>query len=66
MYINFFSHVSGITLLGVPVEIYNYGSQLVVAFMTHFIVIVVIIKIYLPVFYNLQVMSANEVRISKI
>lgn len=64
MYKHVFSHVSCVTLLGVPVEIYNYGSQLVVAYLTHFVVIVIIVKVYLPVFYNSQVMSANEVCIS--
>ncbi|XP_050436170.1 sodium-coupled monocarboxylate transporter 1-like isoform X1 [Adelges cooleyi] len=54
------SHISGITLLGVPSEVYVYGTQyLVIGFINVFIIIIVI-YIYLPVFYDLQLTSVYE------
>lgn len=56
-----FSHISGITLLGVPSEIYNYGTQYLIVAFTAVIAIVIVICIYLPVFYELQLTSVYEV-----
>lgn len=56
-----FSHISGITLLGVPSEIYNYGTQYLIVSLTNVIAIAIVICIYLPVFYELQLTSVYEV-----
>ncbi|RZC41083.1 SSF domain containing protein [Asbolus verrucosus] len=53
-------HLSGITLLGVPSEIYTYGTQYAVCMITAIIVSVIVIKVYLPVFYVLRVNSSYE------
>lgn len=63
MKLNFiYSHVSGVTLLGVPSEIYKYGTQYLIVALTNAISVVIIIYIYLPVFYELQLTSVYEVR----
>ncbi|XP_060833760.1 sodium-coupled monocarboxylate transporter 1-like [Rhopalosiphum padi] len=55
------SHISGITLLGVPSEIYSNGTQyLIVGVVNNIIVIMMVIYIYLPVFYDLQLTSVYE------
>ncbi|XP_060874215.1 sodium-coupled monocarboxylate transporter 1-like [Metopolophium dirhodum] len=55
------SHISGITLLGVPSEIYSNGTQyLIVGVVNNIIVIFTVIYIYLPVFYDLQLTSVYE------
>ncbi|XP_055541915.1 sodium-coupled monocarboxylate transporter 1-like isoform X1 [Wyeomyia smithii] len=52
------SHVSGITLLGVPSELYAHGTQYAMCIICAFIVFVLMDQIYLPVFYDLQLTSA--------
>lgn len=54
------SHVSGITLLGVPAETYMYGTQYFAVFFTTIIITIAIIMFYLPVFYKLQLNSLYE------
>lgn len=55
------SHISGITLLGVPSEIYSNGTQyLIVGVVNNIVVIFTVIYIYLPVFYGLQLTSVYE------
>ncbi|KAF0734737.1 sodium-coupled monocarboxylate transporter 1-like [Aphis craccivora] len=55
------SHISGITLLGVPSEIYSNGTQyLIVGVVNNIVVIATVIYIYLPVFYDLQLTSVYE------
>ena len=55
------SYLSAITLLGVPSEIYTYGIQYVVLCFSYFILIPVGAIVFLPIFYKLQFVSANEV-----
>lgn len=55
------SHVSGITLLGVPSEIYTHGTQYMVVALINVVVIFIVITVYLPVFYELQLTSVYEV-----
>ena len=57
------SYLSAITLLGVPSEIYTYGIQYIVLCFSYFILIGAGVVIFLPIFYKLQVVSSNEVRI---
>lgn len=54
------SYLSAITLLGVPSEIYTYGLQYIVLCFSYFILVTVAGVIFLPLFYKLQVVSANE------
>lgn len=51
------SHISGITLLGVPAEMYAHGTQYWVHIISAFIVVLTMAYIYLPVFYDLQLTS---------
>ncbi|XP_043279035.1 sodium-coupled monocarboxylate transporter 1-like [Venturia canescens] len=54
------SHVSGVTLLGVPSEVYQYGSQYAACIFTATITSALTIYIFLPVFYKLQLPSIFE------
>lgn len=54
------SHVSGITLLSIPAEMYAYGSQYAVMVVSASVVGFVLIYIYLPVFYELQLTSSFQ------
>ncbi|VVC39885.1 Sodium/solute symporter [Cinara cedri] len=54
------SHISGITLLGIPSEVYSYGTQLLILGLPNAIALVAIIYVYLPVFYELQLTSVYE------
>ncbi|KAJ2954396.1 hypothetical protein O0L34_g2659 [Tuta absoluta] len=54
------SYVSGISLLGLPAEMYTYGTQLWTIVLSEWAVSLSIAFIYLPVFYNLQITSAYE------
>ncbi|XP_046659642.1 sodium-coupled monocarboxylate transporter 2-like isoform X1 [Homalodisca vitripennis] len=57
---NVASHVSGITLLGVPAEIYLFGTQYYVIAFSIIGVTFMIIYCYLPVFHPLQLNSAFQ------
>ncbi|XP_063227313.1 sodium-coupled monocarboxylate transporter 1-like [Bacillus rossius redtenbacheri] len=54
------SHLSGITLMGVPSEIYVYGAQYSTALLSAVFMCVIINYIYLPVFFSLQLTSTFE------
>eukprot|EP00794_Sanderia_malayensis_P017920 gene17920-19701_t len=54
------SYLSAITLLGVPSEIYTYGIQYCVLILSYFILCTTAAVIYAPIFYKLNVVSANE------
>ncbi|KDR17314.1 hypothetical protein L798_08513, partial [Zootermopsis nevadensis] len=54
------SHFSGITLMGVPAEVYYHGTLYWLVNVSSIIVAVIINYIYLPVFYNLQLTSSYE------
>ncbi|XP_014468065.1 PREDICTED: sodium-coupled monocarboxylate transporter 1-like [Dinoponera quadriceps] len=54
------SHISGVSLLGVPSEVYQYGTQYAACVFTSFITCFIIVWIYLPVFYKLQLTSTFE------
>ncbi|KAF5284019.1 hypothetical protein FQR65_LT13626 [Abscondita terminalis] len=54
------SHVSGITLLGLPAEIYLYGTQLMVCPLTVVLLMLSMAYIFLPVYYKLQLPSSFE------
>jgi len=54
------SHISGITLMGVPAEMYANGSQYLVMVVSAFVVGFSLLSIYLPVFYELQLTSSFQ------
>lgn len=56
----FFSHVSGVTVLAVPADIYSYGASYWLSTLAISITGMVTIFIYLPVFYKLQLTSSYE------
>jgi Na+/proline symporter len=56
-----YSHFSGITLMGVPSEVYYHGTLYWLVNVSSVIVAVIINYVYLPVFYNLQLTSSYEV-----
>lgn len=55
------SYISGISLLGLPAEMYTYGTQLWMVVLSEWAVSLTIAIVYLPVFYNLQITSTYEV-----
>uniref|UniRef100_A0A2S2Q026 Sodium-coupled monocarboxylate transporter 2 n=1 Tax=Sipha flava TaxID=143950 RepID=A0A2S2Q026_9HEMI len=54
------SQLSGISLLGIPSEVYSYGTQYLIFTIDYVICSYIIIYIYLPVFYELQSVSVFE------
>ncbi|CAK9805709.1 Sodium-coupled monocarboxylate transporter 2 [Anthophora quadrimaculata] len=54
------SHISAVSLLAVPVEVYQYGTQYAACIFTSFISCGLISLIYMPVFYQLQLTSTFE------
>jgi solute carrier family 5 (sodium-coupled monocarboxylate transporter), member 8/12 len=56
---------SGVTLLGVPTEIYSYGTQYVMHIFTEVLVCIVTAWLFVPVYYNLQVATTYEVLLRK-
>jgi Na+/pantothenate symporter len=56
------SHISGITLLGAPSEMYTFGTQYWMMCLAACIVCAVVAVAYMPVFYTLQITSTYEVR----
>ncbi|XP_011869528.1 PREDICTED: sodium-coupled monocarboxylate transporter 1-like [Vollenhovia emeryi] len=54
------SHISGISLLGIPTEVFHYGSQYAACVVTSILTAVVTSYLFLPVFYKLQLTSTFE------
>ncbi|XP_015432992.1 PREDICTED: sodium-coupled monocarboxylate transporter 2-like [Dufourea novaeangliae] len=54
------SHVSAVSLLAIPVEVYQYGTQYAACIFTSIISCGLIALIYMPVFYRLQLTSTFE------
>ncbi|KAG8325428.1 hypothetical protein J6590_067879 [Homalodisca vitripennis] len=55
-----FSHVSGVSLIGVPAEVYSYGTQYFVMCISFVIMYFIVVNSFLPVFFNLQLNSLYE------
>lgn len=55
-----FSHISGITLLGIPTEVFYHGTQYTACVFTAALTAVITCYIFLPVFYKLQLTSTFE------
>ncbi|XP_052120880.1 sodium-coupled monocarboxylate transporter 1-like [Frankliniella occidentalis] len=54
------SNVSGITMLGVPAEMYTYGSQYAALNLSAVLVCVAVVRWFVPVFFKLQFTSSYE------
>ncbi|XP_017769090.1 PREDICTED: sodium-coupled monocarboxylate transporter 2-like [Nicrophorus vespilloides] len=55
-----FSHVSGVSILAVPADVYRFGFGYGLSFMSMFINTLLTIYVFLPVFYKLQITSMFE------
>jgi solute carrier family 5 (sodium-coupled monocarboxylate transporter), member 8/12 len=55
------SYISGVTVLGTPAEIYNYGTQYWLIILPIFLMGFIVSYVYLPVFCALKVGSSYEV-----
>lgn len=58
---SYFSYISGIAILGIPAEMYVYGTQLWCVVIPDCFVSLTMAVVYLPVFYKLQITSSYEV-----
>ncbi|KAL1517792.1 hypothetical protein ABEB36_001516 [Hypothenemus hampei] len=54
------SHTSGITLMAVPADVYQYGATYWLAVISIFVTVFITIYVYLPVFYELGITSTYE------
>ncbi|PNF13986.1 hypothetical protein B7P43_G08671 [Cryptotermes secundus] len=54
------SYISGISLLGLPAEMYMYGTQYWMVMCPEAFVSITMALVYLPVFYKLQITSSYE------
>lgn len=62
-YRTLFSYVSGVTILGTPAEIYNYGTQYWLVIVGVTLSCVIVVTVYLPVFCTLRLSSSYEVSV---
>lgn len=60
------SFISGVTLLGLPTEVYSYGIQYVYVFLGVMLMGVIMSVFYLPVFRLLNITSTYEVRMLEV
>lgn len=56
-----YSHVSGVTLLGIPAEIYQHGTQYCSIAVANIAVLLINNYLFMPVFFELQLTSLYEV-----
>lgn len=54
------SYISGVTILGTPTEIYQYGTQYWLIVVAIFACGTTVVAVYLPVFSHLRVTSSYE------
>ncbi|XP_059468278.1 sodium-coupled monocarboxylate transporter 2-like [Neocloeon triangulifer] len=54
------SYISGVSMLGVPAEIYTYGTQYAAVLISEALVCFVTAYVFMPVFYKLQLYSSFE------
>ncbi|XP_075225888.1 sodium-coupled monocarboxylate transporter 1-like isoform X2 [Lycorma delicatula] len=54
------SHVSSSSILALPSEVYEFGTQVMATFILTFFIVYIISSFYLPVFYKLQLNSPYE------
>lgn len=56
--ISSYSHISAVTILGVPAEMYAYGIQYWATAISGILVAIVTAHFFLPVFYDLHIVSS--------
>lgn len=56
------SFLSAISLLGLPGEIYTYGTQFYVVILSYVLVCAATSTVYIPMFRRIRITSVNEVR----
>ena len=56
------SFLSAISLLGLPGEIYTYGTQFYVVILSYVLVCAATSTVYIPIFRRIKITSVNEVR----
>ena len=61
----FLSNVTPVVLLGIPTTVYLQGAQYFVSLLSFPIAVMIASKIFVPVFYTLQVKTANQVSFSE-
>lgn len=61
VYVNFNSAISGITLIGVPAEVYSDSALYLLVVPSLLIVCIIFSYFFLPIFYDLNVTCAYEV-----
>lgn len=54
------SHISGITLLAIPADVYSYGGTILWSIVASPIIVLFTAIIFLPVFYELEITSVYE------
>uniref|UniRef100_A0A1Y1N1E1 Sodium-coupled monocarboxylate transporter 1 n=3 Tax=Photinus pyralis TaxID=7054 RepID=A0A1Y1N1E1_PHOPY len=54
------SHISGVTVLAVPVDVYKFGSNYIWLCLTIILVCILTYYVYLPVFFELRLTSMYE------
>ena len=54
------SHISGITLMSIPAEVYANGTQYTIMVISAVVVGLALTYVYLPVFYELQLTSSFQ------
>lgn len=55
------SFLSAITLLGLPGEIYTYGTQFYVVLVSYVLICATTSTVYIPMFRRIKITSVNEV-----
>ena len=58
------SFMSTNTLLGVPAEVFQVGTQFMMQIISITFVVILAAEVFMPVYYNLNITSVNEVRLS--
>lgn len=56
------SFMSAITVLGTPVEVYQYGAVFILICFAYVLMVAVSSEVFLPIFYRLGITSTYEVR----
>ena len=56
------SFLSAISLLGLPGEIYTYGTQFYLVILSYVLVCTATSTVYIPMFRRIRITSVNEVR----
>ena len=58
------SFLSAITLLGLPAEIYTYGTQFYMVVISYIFICATVATVFIPMFRRIKITSVNEVRTS--